>query len=212
MRRTFLPIGIAVALAMTSGAGLAAGAATAASGSPGSRAPALHSKPRVLLVCNGSTAPCPALPPAHFATVQAGVNGGRPGDWILIYPGVYHEKSKQWPTAGVWIQTPGLHIRGLNRNSVIIDGSRGTAAHPCPSAAARQNFTARDGIVVWKASGVTIQNLTVCDYLAGATGHGNEIWMVTPLAFHTTDRKSTRLNSSHQIISYAVFCLKKKKT
>src|SRR5947208_7436625 len=28
----------------------------------------------------------------------------------------------------------------------------------------------------------------------------------------TRDRKSTRLNSSHQIISYAVFCLKKKKT
>src|SRR5438552_8210243 len=26
----------------------------------------------------------------------------------------------------------------------------------------------------------------------------------------TPDRKSTRLNSSHQIISYAVFCLKKK--
>src|SRR5207244_4771471 len=36
-------------------------------------------------------------------------------------------------------------------------------------------------------------------------------------SFHTIphpgelDRKSTRLNSSHQIISYAVFCLKKKK-
>src|SRR5258708_21673106 len=29
--------------------------------------------------------------------------------------------------------------------------------------------------------------------------------------FATKDRKSTRLNSSHQIISYAVFCLKKKK-
>src|SRR5258708_9400387 len=27
-----------------------------------------------------------------------------------------------------------------------------------------------------------------------------------------SDRKSTRLNSSHQIISYAVFCLKKKKS
>src|SRR5215216_6935900 len=27
----------------------------------------------------------------------------------------------------------------------------------------------------------------------------------------SSDRKSTRLNSSHQIISYAVFCLKKKK-
>src|SRR5207244_13299113 len=31
------------------------------------------------------------------------------------------------------------------------------------------------------------------------------------LHFARLDRKSTRLNSSHQIISYAVFCLKKKK-
>src|SRR5258708_11414619 len=30
-------------------------------------------------------------------------------------------------------------------------------------------------------------------------------------ALRAIDRKSTRLNSSHQIISYAVFCLKKKK-
>src|SRR2546430_13203443 len=29
---------------------------------------------------------------------------------------------------------------------------------------------------------------------------------------HELDRKSTRLNSSHSQISYAVFCLKKKKT
>src|SRR2546427_1503206 len=29
--------------------------------------------------------------------------------------------------------------------------------------------------------------------------------------FRTQDRKSTRLNSSHSQISYAVFCLKKKK-
>src|SRR5256885_10461420 len=28
----------------------------------------------------------------------------------------------------------------------------------------------------------------------------------------STDRKSTRLNSSHLVISYAVFCLKKKKS
>src|SRR5436190_5517005 len=28
---------------------------------------------------------------------------------------------------------------------------------------------------------------------------------------HLADRKSTRLNSSHTVISYAVFCLKKKK-
>src|SRR5258708_14385264 len=36
--------------------------------------------------------------------------------------------------------------------------------------------------------------------------------VVNPLiaGFIRRDRKSTRLNSSHQIISYAVFCLKKK--
>src|SRR6267142_4743854 len=33
---------------------------------------------------------------------------------------------------------------------------------------------------------------------------------LTPAAMHRTDRKSTRLNSSHMSISYAVFCLKKK--
>src|SRR5258708_27518586 len=31
---------------------------------------------------------------------------------------------------------------------------------------------------------------------------------VNPLISQKIDRKSTRLNSSHQIISYAVFCLK----
>src|SRR5207244_6968142 len=39
---------------------------------------------------------------------------------------------------------------------------------------------------------------TLVRYLLASEGHGE------------TDRKSTRLNSSHQIISYAVFCLKKK--
>src|SRR5256885_8556059 len=33
-----------------------------------------------------------------------------------------------------------------------------------------------------------------------------------PVRLHEADRKSTRLNSSHLVISYAVFCLKKKKT
>src|SRR5207253_8982275 len=36
---------------------------------------------------------------------------------------------------------------------------------------------------------------------------GRAVWR----ARHTADRKSTRLNSSHVAISYAVFCLKKKK-
>src|SRR5258708_34568965 len=43
-------------------------------------------------------------------------------------------------------------------------------------------------------------------------GHGKQIqaWQLEPTAAKERDRKSTRLNSSHQIISYAVFCLKKK--
>src|SRR2546429_4942199 len=39
-------------------------------------------------------------------------------------------------------------------------------------------------------------------------GHGATFRIELPLL---TDRKSTRLNSSHGYISYAVFCLKKKK-
>src|SRR5258708_31411960 len=35
--------------------------------------------------------------------------------------------------------------------------------------------------------------------------------IASPIRDDSGDRKSTRLNSSHQIISYAVFCLKKKK-
>src|SRR3712207_7886681 len=44
---------------------------------------------------------------------------------------------------------------------------------------------------------------TVHGKLSGDTWHGE--WWLSP------DRKSTRLNSSHANISYAVFCLKKKK-
>src|SRR2546430_11193518 len=40
--------------------------------------------------------------------------------------------------------------------------------------------------------------------LVGLPGSGNH-------RHHLVDRKSTRLNSSHSQISYAVFCLKKKK-
>src|SRR5437879_8174127 len=45
---------------------------------------------------------------------------------------------------------------------------------------------------------------------------GSPPWCSAPTgnglpALRGTDRKSTRLNSSHRCISYAVFCLKKKK-
>src|SRR2546430_4980683 len=43
-----------------------------------------------------------------------------------------------------------------------------------------------------------------------APGADTELARKYPLAF-ISDRKSTRLNSSHSQISYAVFCLKKKK-
>src|SRR5436190_19566993 len=35
--------------------------------------------------------------------------------------------------------------------------------------------------------------------------------VISPISPKNPDRKSTRLNSSHTVISYAVFCLKKKK-
>src|SRR5258708_36140672 len=37
------------------------------------------------------------------------------------------------------------------------------------------------------------------------------MWLLYRFFDQKSDRKSTRLNSSHQIISYAVFCLQKKK-
>src|SRR2546422_4319077 len=43
------------------------------------------------------------------------------------------------------------------------------------------------------------------------TGQADLIVNVPPDQIAALDRKSTRLNSSHGYISYAVFCLKKKK-
>src|SRR2546426_12558676 len=53
---------------------------------------------------------------------------------------------------------------------------------------------------------------------AGAAGRGSDAGergshaaVMSGFTSVRTDRKSTRLNSSHLVISYAVFCLKKKK-
>src|SRR5258708_16041997 len=40
----------------------------------------------------------------------------------------------------------------------------------------------------------------------------SSVSLSNPFLNKRTDRKSTRLNSSHQIISYSVLCFKKKKT
>src|SRR5437763_7349921 len=61
--------------------------------------------------------------------------------------------------------------------------------------------------------GVEGQGDRVADLDAADIGFGNARHH-HPLAVrgHREDRKSTRLNSSHRCISYAVFCLKKKRT
>src|SRR5699024_12084592 len=73
----------------------------------------------------------------------------------------------------------------------------------------RPVFKRRTG---WKISGRTALEL-----ISG--GKENEYYRNRRSRFHRfqlyfshVDRKSTRLNSSHVSISYAVFCLKKKKT
>src|SRR3989449_7015443 len=47
--------------------------------------------------------------------------------------------------------------------------------------------------------------------LVGHADLSGDIAPTRQAAVHEQDRKSTRLNSSHGYISYAVFCLKKKK-
>jgi hypothetical protein len=154
-----------------------------------SDASAATSRPHVLYVgaLGGVTTPKAST----FATIQAAVNAARPSDWILIAPGDYHEKGDSGsnaPTAadvsdgwygGVDITTPRIHLRGMNRNSVIVDGTLAKASKPCSAAASDQNTLGgkgRNGILVWKANRVSVENLTVCNFLAGSGSSGNEIW------------------------------------
>src|SRR6266478_7156574 len=56
-----------------------------------------------------------------------------------------------------------------------------------------------------------IYTLSLHDALPICPCHRRSRMPSSHLYFWTRDRKSTRLNSSHSQISYAVFCLKKKK-
>src|SRR5256885_10142505 len=56
--------------------------------------------------------------------------------------------------------------------------------------------------------GVTVISGTIADFVAKLAQRFDRPAVDSKLL----DRKSTRLNSSHLVISYAVFCLKKKKT
>jgi hypothetical protein len=90
----------------------------------------------------------------HYTTIQAAVRAARLGDWILIDRGVY--------TGTVVIRTPWLHVRGIDRNGVILDG----------------RHHAGNGIVV-RANNVSIENLTVRNFdrrTRDDSGNGNEVW------------------------------------
>src|SRR5207248_9423984 len=62
----------------------------------------------------------------------------------------------------------------------------------------------------WTLSAIALLSIAPLLYMARVSlGVGNAL-PIAPADW--LDRKSTRLNSSHRTISYAVFCLKKKKT
>ena len=177
----------AMAVAMLAGYGLTSASASAAAGA----ARKGKSTPAVLLVGSYKGKA------GTYTTIQSAVNAAKPGDFILVGPGDYHEDDDitHPPTAaeagvgdmaGVLITTPHISLRGMNRGTVIVDGTKAGAPKACDSAAKYQDFGVkpkgakeaygRDGIVVWKANGVTVDNLTVCNILAGTGASGNELW------------------------------------
>jgi hypothetical protein len=128
----------------------------------------------------------------NYRSIQSAVNAARTGDWILVAPGDYHETddSQSAPKdhgdfGGVLITKSDIHLRGMDRSTVIVDGTKAGATKPCSASPAQQSLgtvgadgkaQGRNGIVVWKANNVSIENLTVCNFLSGAGDAGNEIW------------------------------------
>jgi hypothetical protein len=131
--------------------------------------------------------------PGQYSSIQAAVDAARPGDWVLIGPGDYHETGNRVPpgavgddTAGaaVLVTTPNIWMRGMDRNGVVLDGTKPGATR-CSSTTADQDPgpldpnglpTGRNGLIVFKASGVSVENLTACNFLAGDITPGDEIW------------------------------------
>ena len=124
----------------------------------------------------------------QFATIQAAVDAAKPGDWILIGPGDYKTTTSRHPAgnshlpAGVLVAKPRIYIRGMNRNTVVVDGTK-PGSPRCSNKKADQNFgpggsqpLGLNGIMVWKADNVWVQNLTACNFLSGGGDAGNEIW------------------------------------
>jgi hypothetical protein len=126
--------------------------------------------------------------PGQFSSIQAAVSAAKPNDWVLVAPGDYKTTSSSAPSghpefpAGVLITQSGLYLRGMNRNKVVVDGTK--SGSQCSSTAADQNFgpaynggsAGLNGVEIWKANNVWVQNLTVCNFLGGTGDAGNGVW------------------------------------
>jgi hypothetical protein len=172
----------AVLAACVMGAGLLAACSSSSTSSSTTAAPS----GKVLLVgtFKGHT--------GQYTSIQSAVNAAKTGDWILVAPGDYHETADSTlPTdpahgdnGGVMITTAGIHLRGMDRSSVVVDGTK-SGSPQCSANPADQTYGAtgsdaktvgRNGIVVWKADNVSVDNLTICNFLGGSGDSGNGIW------------------------------------
>ncbi len=73
----------------------------------------------------------------------------------------------------------------MDRSTVIVDGTKaGLRRRAAPTRLPRTSAPSgsdgkavgRNGILVWKADDVSVENLTACNFLAGTGDAGNEIW------------------------------------
>jgi hypothetical protein len=81
---------------------------------------------RVILVCSG-TAGCPKTPAGTpvYKSIAVGVSHAQNGDWVMVWPGYYREAVSITPRPTL---TSGLHIRGMQRNGVVLDGAKASGS------------------------------------------------------------------------------------